>query len=118
MINNHPTASRNPFDVTGPSTQEQRSSAGDQSSLPEGWLRLPTGLRGARLYRVRLPFDFGFYWEAGVMLNGRVVHRSFVSERHARAWLSMVIEPPSAPGTLNLEGLNGSLRTAGMARNG
>lgn len=118
MINNHPAGSRNPFDVMVPSNQKQRTPPGDYPQLPDGWQRLPTGMRGVRLYRVQLPFGLGTYWEAGVMLNGQVVLRRFISERHARSWLSMVIEPHSAPGTTNLEDLNGPLRAAGMARNG
>jgi len=87
------------------------SEPGDESrddgrrSLPEGWRRLPTGLRGARLYRVAIDGSES-YWQAEMALNGVVRRRRFANELHARWWLAALDEPRQAPSVSDWEELN------------
>ena len=82
--------------------------------LPAGWRRLATGLRGTRLYRVSLPGHAAIYWEAAMKLGGKLLHRRFAGELHARAWLSATTEPRETGIPLDLEEIHGPIRTAGV----
>ena len=73
--------------------------------LPEGWRRLPTGLRGARLYRI-VAHGGETYWQAEMALNGMAQRRRFASELHARWWLAALDEPRLAPSISDWEELN------------
>lgn len=82
--------------------------------LPAGWRRLVTGLRGTRLYRVCPPGRATVYWEAAMKLDGKLLHRRFAGELHARAWLSVLTEPRSSAAPFDLEEIHGPFRTAGV----
>jgi hypothetical protein len=82
--------------------------------LPAGWCRLATGLRGTRLYRVSLPGQAAIYWEAAMKLGGKLLHRRFAGELHARAWLSATTEPRETGIPFDLEEIHGPIRTAGI----
>ncbi|HKB58052.1 MAG TPA: hypothetical protein VKC51_10720 [Lacunisphaera sp.] len=83
-----------------------------RAPLPEGWRRLPTGLRGTRLYRVAPPGGGGVYWVAEMPLNGRTISRRFAGELHARGWISATTETRPKETFLDLEELNGPFRAA------
>ena len=73
--------------------------------LPEGWRRVPTGLRGARLYRVAINGSES-HWQAEMALNGVERRRRFASELHARWWLAALDEPRLAASVSDWEELN------------
>jgi hypothetical protein len=111
--------STNPFPSDAPSGAGQEPNAGSQEKneghgLPEGWRRLPTGLHGARLYRVATDGG-GAYWQAEMVLNGVAQRRCFASELHARWWLAALDEPRLAPSVSDWEELNEPMR-AGFVR--
>lgn len=85
--------------------------------LPEGWRRIPTGLRGTRLFRITPPTG-SVYWVAVMMLGRKPVSKHFTVELHARAWLTFVSEKRPAVTTFDLEERNGSFRTAALLRSG
>jgi hypothetical protein len=101
--------STNPFPSDAPSGDAQESDDGFRDSghqgLPEGWRRLPTGLRGARLYRIAIHGGEA-HWQAEMTLNGEMQRRSFASELHARWWLAALEEPRLAPSVSDWEELN------------
>jgi hypothetical protein len=101
--------STNPFpsDASAGSGSEPGDESRDDGrrSLPEGWRRLPTGLRGARLYRVAIDGSES-YWQAEMALNGVVRRRRFANELHARWWLAALDEPRQAPSVSDWEELN------------
>lgn len=82
--------------------------------LPAGWRRLATGLRGTRLYQVSSPLRTGLYWEAVMKLGGKLLHRRFAGELHARAWLSATREPRGSGIPFDLEEIHGPIRAAGV----
>jgi hypothetical protein len=114
--------SKEPFTLTAPPGDQWRSddSSGRNSRhpVPKDWRPLSTGLRGARLCHVTLPGGSGFCWEAEMTLNGKLLHRHFGSELHARAWLSATTESGSTPSFVDLEEVNGPLRASFFARDG
>ena len=93
--------STDPFPLSMPSDDRQKSpdQTDDNQSrqLPEGWVQLPTGLRGARLYRFLSPGGGDPYWQAEMTLNGQVQCRRCASELYARWWLSALNEPHDDP---------------------
>src|ERR1035441_5507238 len=70
---------------------------------------LSTGLHETRLFRIALPDGGGFYWEAEVILNGKLERRRFAGELHARTWLIIAVEPPFTQNSLDIEDINGPL---------
>ena len=113
MKNYREGQSTNPFPSEAPSGAGQESDDGfrdsGRPSLPDGWRRLPTGLRGARLYRIAI--DGGdAHWQAEMTLNGEVQRRRFASELHARWWLAASNEPRSASSVFDGEELNAPWR--------
>ena len=78
-------------------------------SLPVGWRRLATGVRGTRLYRV-MPPGGTLHWAVGITLQGEPVLRRFASELYARAWISMASEPPFPVRSTDLKLLNRAVR--------
>lgn len=98
--------------------QGEPAHAGEAGSadapLPAGWRRLVTGLRGTRLYRICRPGRSVVYWEAAMKLDGKLLHRRFAAEIHARAWLSVLVEPRSSGAPFDLEEIHGPYRTAGV----
>ncbi|AOS43335.1 hypothetical protein Verru16b_00378 [Lacunisphaera limnophila] len=94
--------------------EEAAGGSGVGGGLPAGWQRLSTGLRGTRLYRVALPGRMSVYWEAAMRLGGKLLHRRFAGELHARAWLSASTEPRESGIPFDLEEIHGPLRTAGV----
>jgi len=110
--------STNPFPSDAPSGGGQEPDAGSRENecrcLPEGWRRVSTGLRGARLYRIAT--DGGeTLWQAEMALSGKVQRRCFASELHARWWLAALKEPRPAPSVSDWEELNEPMR-AGFGR--
>jgi hypothetical protein len=74
--------------------------------LPLGWQELPTGLDGARLYRIARPNGGDAYWQAEITLNGTVHRRYCTGELYARWWLTAVEEPRQQPGEVDWAELN------------
>lgn len=94
---------------------EESSAKAAGASLPEGWRRLPTGRRGARLYEVSQPGRAHVYWEAGMTLDGKRLRRRFASELQARAWLTVTNEPHRSEVPQDREEIHGAIRIAGVA---
>ncbi len=114
MKNHRDGESQTPFPSNGRFHAEENpdfnTGGGSRSPLPEGWRRLPTGLRGSRLYRVLRPGDAAAYWEAEVPLDSGRVQRRFASELHARVWLHLAAGPRLLPGSVDGDEINGSFR--------
>jgi len=110
--------STNPFPSDASPGDGEESGADFRDSghqgLPEGWRRLPTGLRGARLYRI-VAHGGEAYWQAEMALNGVAQSRCFASELHARWWIAALDEPRLAPNISDWEELNEPMR-AGFVR--
>ena len=83
-------------------------------SLPEGWQKLSTGLKGARLYRVTPSGSNDVHWQAEMTLNGKVQRRRCASELYARWWLSGADDCHDTPNIFDGEERNERLR-AGFA---
>jgi len=101
--------SANPFPSdasagAGPESGDESRDDG-RRGLPEGWRRIPSGLRGARLYRVAINGS-PVFWQAEMALNGVERRRRFVSEVHARWWLAALDEPRLAASVSDWEELN------------
>ena len=77
---------------------------------------LSTGLHETRLFRIALPDGGGFYWEAEVILNGKLERRRFAGELHARTWLIIAVEPPFTQNSFDIEDINGPLRSSFFAQ--
>lgn len=86
-------------------------------ALPVGWRRLPTGVRGTRLYRV-MPPGGTLHWAVGITMHGEPVLRRFASELHARAWLSIASVPPFPVRSMDLKLLNQAVRESSAATAG
>lgn len=95
------------------SSRSPFGSDGSRNPIAE-WTRVPARIRGARLFRFRRP-DGGHYWEAEVMLNGKLVQRPFETELHARAWLFAAAQPHLPQDSFDFEELNGAFRAACFA---
>jgi len=116
MKNYRETQNIESFPPTPPPVDEPESNDRFRSDgrrcLPEGWRQLPTGLRGARLFRI-VPLEGGdAHWQAEMTLNGEVQHRRCVSELHARWWLAVLSEPRFTPSIFDGEELNAPLRAS------
>jgi hypothetical protein len=104
---------KEPCTQTAPSAEPEGPDVSHaRAPLPEGWRRLPTGIRGTRLYRVAPPGGGGVYWMAEMSLNGRTISRRFAGEPHARGWISASIETRPKEVFLDLEEINGPFRAA------
>jgi hypothetical protein len=110
----YPQASSNPpFNPKSDSLFESSAALGGMRRVtepairlpPTGWRKLPTGLRGARLYVVT-PYDGGAYWLVEVMYNGAQLTRRFASELHARVWLVELLRPGFTPASFDREERN------------
>lgn len=116
MKNHFDGNSREPFPSGAPWPAEEKpndgASHGSGSPLPEGWRRLPTGLRGSRLYQVTRPDGAAPYWEGEMPLTHGPVRRRFASELQARAWLHLAAESRFTLDSIDLEEVNGSFRAA------
>jgi hypothetical protein len=84
--------------------------------LPVDWQELATGLHETRLFRIARPDGGGFYWEAEVILNGKLERRRFAGELHARTWLIIAVEPPFTQNSFDIEDINGPLRSSFIAQ--
>jgi hypothetical protein len=116
-MNNHFEGnSQEPFPFGIPVGPEEKSGgpagSGSRSPLPAGWRRLPTGLRGSRLYHVARPDGTAEYWEGEMPLDHGRVCRRFASELQARAWLHLASSPRFTLGVDDLEEVHESLRAA------
>jgi hypothetical protein len=98
--------------VNAEETPDGNQGHGSRSPLPEGWRRLPTGLRGSRLYRVARPDGTAAYWEGEMPLNDERVRRRFASELQARAWLHLATEPRVMLDSVDSEEIHESVRSA------
>lgn len=98
----------------GHADEESVGGSPDGGRLPLGWRRIATGIPDTRLYQVTLPGRPGVYWEAAMKIDGKLMHRRFAGELHARAWLSASVEPPHSGIPFDLEDIHGPLRTAGV----
>ena len=93
-------------------------SSNRRSRLYERWRRLATGLRGVRLFLVRLHAEGQVFWEAECTLNGAGVSRRFASELHARAWLSVATQSRMALSTVEKQELHRPCSTSCFASGG
>ncbi|HWA09072.1 MAG TPA: hypothetical protein VG838_06355 [Opitutaceae bacterium] len=100
-----PFASATPF-PTATKTTDSRS------PFQPGSRRLPTGLRGCRLYEMTRPDGSTLCWEAEMSLNGSPVRRRFASELHARAWLRLEAASQANPASIDVEEIRGAFRLA------
>ena len=116
MKDHREESSQKPFPFGEPlnaaETPDANAGRDSRSPLPEGWRRLPLGLRGSRLYLVTRPDGTAPYWEGEMPLNGARVCRRFASELQARAWLHLAAQPRFTLGVDGLEGLHESARVA------
>jgi hypothetical protein len=96
-----------------------RAAAGLPHSSPfEHWRRLASGQRGVRLYHVTLPASGMVCWETELTLNGRLVHRRFASELHARAWISVATEAKMAVSSVERDELSRPVSASCFAEGG
>jgi hypothetical protein len=100
---------KSPAPPDGSPVVNRRPERRARRSLPEGWRKLSTGLRGAWLYVVTL-HNGGAYWLVEVMHDGAELRRRFASELHARAWLKDLIGPATTPASFDWEEMNAPLR--------
>jgi hypothetical protein len=104
------TSSNPPFNPNNDSLFESSAAPGGMSRvtvpairpLATTWRKLPTGLRGARLYVAALP-NGGACWLVEVMYNGAQLSRRFASELHARVWLVELLRPGLTPASFDRE---------------
>lgn len=86
--------------------------------LPVGWRRFPTGLRGARLFRVQPAGEGPVHWAVELKLDGKMVSRRFASELHARGWLSVATGPHVPALAIDRGELHDSFRHAALLHGG
>ena len=105
MKNYRAVRSHAPFPGAAAGRDSREADEGNRDGLPKGWQEFPTGLQGARLFRLAPPAGGDPEWKAELKIDGEVWRLRCASELRARAWLAVQGKP-----SFTLSGFDGSER--------